>query len=106
MNPLKDDRTKETILHLANKGYNQEEIATLILGRASAKSTIGDFLRGATCQDWWDAKLNPPGREDVGLKIVFIPDPQVKPGCPMEHLVAAGNYCAVHRPDVIVAAGD
>jgi len=41
-----------------------------------------------------------------GLTIAVIPDAQVKPGVPIDHLRAAGNYIAAHRPDVIVCIGD
>jgi hypothetical protein len=37
---------------------------------------------------------------------VFIPDTQVHPGVPTDHLVAAGNYIAARKPDVIVHIGD
>lgn len=37
---------------------------------------------------------------------VFIPDTQVKPGVKTDHLIAAGNYIAEHKPDVIIIAGD
>lgn len=36
----------------------------------------------------------------------FIPDTQVKPGVPTEHLRAAGNYIVAKQPDVIIHAGD
>jgi hypothetical protein len=36
----------------------------------------------------------------------IIPDTQVKPGVPIDHLVAAGNYCVEKRPDVIIHIGD
>lgn len=35
-----------------------------------------------------------------------IPDCQVKPGVPLDHLSAAGQYIADKRPDVIVCIGD
>jgi hypothetical protein len=41
-----------------------------------------------------------------GLKIAVIPDTQVKPGVPINHLAACGNYLADKRPDVIVCIGD
>ena len=41
-----------------------------------------------------------------GLKIAFVPDAQVKPGVPMNHLSAAGHFIADKEPDVIVCAGD
>lgn len=39
-------------------------------------------------------------------KHFVIPDTQVKPGVPLDHLVAAGNYIAEKKPDVIVMLGD
>lgn len=37
---------------------------------------------------------------------LFVPDTQVKPGVPINHLSALGNYCADKRPDKIIFAGD
>lgn len=37
---------------------------------------------------------------------VVIPDTQIRPGVPLEHLTAAGNYIAEHRPDIVVQLGD
>lgn len=39
-------------------------------------------------------------------KHLLIPDTQVKPDCPLEHLEACGNYIVEKRPDVIVHIGD
>lgn len=36
----------------------------------------------------------------------FIPDTQIRPGVKTNHIVAAGNYIAAKRPDVIVIGGD
>ena len=36
----------------------------------------------------------------------IIPDTQVKPGVPTDHLRAAGNYIVRHKPDVIIHLGD
>lgn len=41
-----------------------------------------------------------------GLKIAAIPDCQVKPGVPTDHLVSCGKYLAEKRPDVILVGGD
>ena len=35
------------------------------------------------------------------MKIFIIPDTQVKPGVPLNHLEAAGNYIADKKPDVV-----
>jgi hypothetical protein len=40
------------------------------------------------------------------MKIVYIPDTQVKPGTPTDHILAAGNYIVKHRPNVVVVGGD
>lgn len=40
------------------------------------------------------------------MRIICIPDPQVKPGVPTDHLLAAGKYILHLRPDVIVILGD
>jgi hypothetical protein len=37
---------------------------------------------------------------------VYIPDTQIKPGVPTEHIAAAGRYIADKRPDRIIIAGD
>lgn len=39
-------------------------------------------------------------------KHFILPDAQVKPGVPTDHLLAAGNYILRHKPDVIVCLGD
>jgi hypothetical protein len=36
----------------------------------------------------------------------IIPDTQVRPGVPIDHLTAAGNYVVRHKPDVIIHLGD
>lgn len=40
------------------------------------------------------------------MKILVIPDTQVKDGVPLEHLTALGNYIVEKKPDVIVHIGD
>lgn len=41
-----------------------------------------------------------------GLRIAFVPDPQVRKGVPTEHIAAAGRYIADKQPEVIVCIGD
>lgn len=41
-----------------------------------------------------------------GKRILVIPDTQLKPGVPMEHMTWAGKYAAEKRPDIIVHIGD
>lgn len=40
------------------------------------------------------------------MKIVLIPDTQVRPGVNTDHIEGAGNYICTHRPDVVVVIGD
>jgi hypothetical protein len=41
-----------------------------------------------------------------GLRIAVIPDVQVRPGVPLDHLRWCGKYLAKKQPDVIVQIGD
>jgi hypothetical protein len=40
------------------------------------------------------------------LKHFLLPDVQVKPGVPLDHLTWAGKYVAEKKPDVVVCIGD
>ena len=40
------------------------------------------------------------------MKIVVIPDVQIKDGHPTDHIKAAGNYIVRHKPDHVVVMGD
>lgn len=44
--------------------------------------------------------------DDIGLKIFVVPDTQIKPESDIRHIIAAGNYIAAHKPDVVVVIGD
>jgi hypothetical protein len=41
-----------------------------------------------------------------GLRIAVIPDTQIRPGVPLDHLTWCGKYLAHQQPDVIVQIGD
>ena len=47
-----------------------------------------------------------PPRVKLGPKHFVIPDTQVKPKVPLEHLAWAGQYMLDKRPDVVVMLGD
>jgi len=51
-------------------------------------------------------ELRIPNQPREGLKIAVIPDAQVMPGVPMDHLAAAGEYIVEKKADVIVCIGD
>ena len=40
------------------------------------------------------------------MKHLVIPDPQVKPGVPIDHFTALGNYIVAKQPDKIINLGD
>lgn len=63
-------------------------------------STMGDPLPVLPTE------LKIPNTPAYGLRIAVIPDTQVKPGVPLDHLTAAGKYIADKRPDVVVMIGD
>lgn len=42
----------------------------------------------------------------LGTNLLFIPDTQVKPGVPTDHLTWIGEYIVEKKPDVVVHAGD
>lgn len=48
-------------------------------------------------------KIKAPGH---GLRVAVIPDTQVRPGVPLDHLKWCGQYLAIKKPDVIVQIGD
>lgn len=47
-----------------------------------------------------------PAPAPLGRRVLVIPDTQVKPGVPLEHMTWAGRYIASKRPDAIVHLGD
>lgn len=45
-------------------------------------------------------------RREVGPRHIFIPDTQIRPDVPIDHLAWLGRYVAEKRPSVLVIAGD
>ena len=98
------DVLKDIIVTMKKRGHSTTEIAEMV---SIPHQTISDFLLKKTYGKWWDAReVKERKQAQQGLKIVLIPDTQVRPGVPLDHIVAAGNYIAVHRPDVVVVIGD
>ena len=42
----------------------------------------------------------------MGRKHLVIPDTQVKPDVPLDHIIALSHYIVAKKPDVIVMIGD
>jgi hypothetical protein len=43
---------------------------------------------------------------EQGVRIIVIPDMQVKPGIPLDYCSYIGKYCADKKPNIIVCGGD
>lgn len=86
------------ILELSAGNMSSREIAKLIYGRESAKSTVSKILA--------DNKKPAQVNFQKGSKIMFIPDCQVKSGEDLTYLSAIGQYIVDKKPDIIVNAGD
>lgn len=84
---------------LSDSGFSSREIATILLGSASKKSTVTDVLKR-------QPGVIPAPDPNIGKKILFIPDCQVKPGEDTTYLSAIGQYIVDKKPDIIVNIGD
>ena len=40
------------------------------------------------------------------MRHLVIPDTQIKPDCPIDHMYWAGRYACAMKPDVIIHLGD
>jgi len=91
---LANDEVKLLVIELDNQGWSASEIATQT---GLGKSTITDFLRKETWQQWW-AENSIHGHDDFdGYKMVFL-DVEVAPAI----VVAFNMFKAFSSPDHIV----
>jgi len=95
-----DQEIIQKIIGLASKGQTHREIAKEVFGRETAKSTVSKILSSVIEKPKKDQKRS------SGLKIMFIPDCQVKAGVDLTYLSAIGQYIVDKKPDVVVNAGD
>lgn len=47
-----------------------------------------------------------PMRRKPGIRIAYIPDLQVRPGVPLDHMTWIGRWIADRKPQVVIQAGD
>jgi hypothetical protein len=86
---------REAVLRLRNEGRSTKQIAKAL---AISESRVRAYAS--------------EGKSDVSHALrekpvhVIIPDTQVRPGVPTEHLRWAGQYIAERKPDVVVHLGD
>ena len=95
--------SKETvnkIQKLSELKFSSREIAKLVLGSESKKSSVNNIL-GKTGKVKDVVESEPKGK-----KILFIPDTQCKPGVDLTYLRAIGQYIVDKKPDIIVNIGD
>lgn len=92
--------TKDKFMALKELGFSSREIAKIVLGSESKKSSVNNYLNSGIK----NSKQAPT--ENKGLKILFVPDCQVKPGVDRAYLSAIGQYIIDKKPDVVVNAGD
>ena len=94
------NETKQKIKALSYLGFSSREIAKLVLGSETKKSSVNRVLNSGIANEKQD-KVS-----DKGLKILFISDCQVKPNTDLTYLKAIGQYIVDKKPDVIVNIGD
>lgn len=122
---------KSQIIDLHEQGVKSREIARVVLGRASRKSTVNDFLkkvndglkevveseRGKTfdlssieftarCNRDNVFTIKTSKTSEEGCVHLVIPDTQVKEGVNTVHLEQVGKLILDVRPDVIIHLGD
>ena len=96
--------TKRKIKALSDLGFSSREIAKLVLGSESKKSTVNGILKvvGENGSEW----VAPVDNSSSGKKILFVPDCQVRKGIDTTYLTAIGQYIVDKKPDIVVNIGD
>ena len=95
--------TKDKMKALSELGFSSREIAKLVLGSETKKSTVNNYLRSIPEKS---GSAFPSLSTKQGQKILFISDCQVKPNTDLTYLRAIGQYIVDKKPDVIVNIGD
>ena len=90
------EKVVKRILKMVEQGHSYRTIADRVLGNQSKSSSVSDIVKRA----------GSPCTKAGGIDIFLLPDCQVREGVDTDHLIAAGQYIAEHRPDVIVCIGD
>ena len=95
--------TKDKMKALSELGFSSREIAKLVLGSETKKSSVNRVLKVIGKNG---PELLAPVTGKEGKKILFISDCQVKPGVDLTYLEAIGQYIVDKKPDVVVNVGD
>jgi len=102
----------ERIIELKQQGLSHRAIAVEVFGEKRKQSSVQAIVKregaiptepSTRVHSVRGAVHNAPSNS---LRIMVIPDAQVKKGVPLNHLRALGNYIAAKKPDVIVNIGD
>ena len=95
---------KDKMKALKELGFSSREIAKLVLGSETKKSSVNNYLKEFDRKEKGSAISTANSPE--GKKILFISDCQVKPGVDLTYLEAIGQYIVDKKPDVVVNVGD
>ena len=97
---IHSEKTIKEITALSKLDYSSRQIAELVLGSVTKKSTVSYILSKQT------KVIKAHVQSNMSKTILFIPDCQVKPETDLAYLSAIGRYIVDKKPDIIVNAGD
>lgn len=89
------DKQRAIVNAVLSHGSNRKAADAIGIGRSVVDQTLARL------------RVRRAASENSGPKKIFvIPDVQAKPGVPLDHLHAAGNYIADKKPDIVICIGD
>lgn len=94
------EETISKIKGLSELKFSSREIAKIVFGSETKKSSVQDILNRQ------EISTPTTTQDDKAKKIMFIPDCQVRDGVDMTYLDAIGQYLIDKKPDVVVNIGD
>lgn len=102
--PLSDEICAETLALYERHGNQVQAAKAAGLSRGTFQGRLMEAKRrlGVVGTSTEASRASPSGYRSH----LIIPDTQVKPGVPLEHLTWIGQYAADKSPDVIVCLGD
>lgn len=94
------EETISKIKGLSELNFSSREIAKIVFGSETKKSSVQDILNRQ------ETNTSPVQNDTRSKKIMFIADCQVREGVDMTYLDAIGQYLVDKKPDVVVNIGD
>lgn len=98
------------VLRLKDKKVSHRDISMEVFGKTTAASSVCQILQKHH-PDYVNkvkavSRVSRVKSYKKPIRIMMIPDAQVKKGVPMNHLNALGNYIVDKKPDVLLNIGD